>query len=108
MICFAKPGLTEDFYIVKARIFNNMLYARYEHSEIHNVNTRTKYDLHHPLSQLSVFQKGVYYTGIKVFNSLPVTIKDLSHNIKEFKAELENFLLSYSFYTLDEYFKGKN
>jgi hypothetical protein len=36
--------------------------------EIHNLNTRTKHDLHHPLSQLSVFQKGGYYAGVKVFN----------------------------------------
>jgi hypothetical protein len=34
MICFAKPGLTEELYIVhsaKGRIFNNMLYVRYVH-----------------------------------------------------------------------------
>jgi hypothetical protein len=36
-------------------------------SEVHNINTRTKSDLHHPSSYLSVFQKGTYYAGIKVF-----------------------------------------
>jgi hypothetical protein len=77
-------------------------------SEFHNVNTRIKYNLHHPLSHLSIFQKGVYYTGIKVFNNLPLTIKDLSHNIKEFNLELGKFLLSHSFYMLGEYFKCKN
>jgi hypothetical protein len=49
-------------------------------SEVHNINTRTKSDLHHPSSYLLVFQKETYYAGIKVFNSLPVLIKDLSHN----------------------------
>jgi hypothetical protein len=69
---------------------------------------RTKYDLHHPLSQLAVFQKGTYYAGIKVFNGLPGAIKELSHNTKQFKLALKNFLLFHSFYTLDEYFKYKN
>jgi hypothetical protein len=31
MICFAKPGLIENFCIVKERIFNNMLYVQYVH-----------------------------------------------------------------------------
>jgi hypothetical protein len=74
-------------------------------SVIHNVNTWTKYDLHHPPSQLTVFQKGTYYAGIKVFNSLPAAIKELSHNLKQFKLAFKNFLL---LHTLDEYFKYKN
>ena len=40
-------------------------------SEIHNINTRNKSKLHLPISNLSVYQKGTYYTGIRVFNSLP-------------------------------------
>jgi hypothetical protein len=76
-------------------------------SEIHSINTRTKSDLHHPSTHLSVFQKGIYYAEIKVFNNLPVAIKDQSHNTKQFKLELKNFLYSHSFYMLDEYFKYK-
>jgi hypothetical protein len=45
--------------------------------------------------------------GIKVYNSLPPEIKDLSHNIKKFKSPLKRFLHQYSFYTLDEYFNYK-
>jgi len=37
----------------------------------------------HP--QLSLYQTGTYYMGIKIFNSFPFHIKDLSHNIKQFK-----------------------
>jgi hypothetical protein len=77
-------------------------------SEMHNVNTRTRHDLHYPQSQLSAFQKGVYYTGIKVFNGLPVSIKELSINTQQFKQELKNFLFYHSFYTVDEYFNFKN
>jgi len=73
-------------------------------SEIHNINTRNKLNLHLSISNLSVHQKGTYCSGIKVFNSLPSQIKDLSHNGNQFKGALKNFLYFHSFYTLDEYF----
>jgi hypothetical protein len=41
-------------------------------SDIHNINTRNNIDLHYSQSHLSVYQKGAYCTGIKVFNKLPV------------------------------------
>jgi hypothetical protein len=49
-------------------------------SEIHNINTKNKVNLHLPITNLSVHQKGMYYSGIKMFNSLPSQIKDFSHN----------------------------
>jgi len=73
-------------------------------SEIHNINTWNKLNLHPPISNLSVYQKGTHYSGIKVFNSLPSQIKDLSHNRNQFKRALKDFLYFHSFYTLDEYF----
>jgi hypothetical protein len=73
-------------------------------SEIHNISTRTKSYVHQPISNLSTYQKGTYYSGIKVFNSLPTQIKDLSRNINQFKRAPKNFLHFHSFYTLDEYF----
>jgi hypothetical protein len=57
------------------------------------VKTGTKPDLHHPPSHLSVYQKGTHYAGIKVFNSLPVPIKDLSHNTKQFKSALKKLFV---------------
>ena len=44
------------------------------------------------------------YSEIRVFNSLPSQIKDLSHNRNQFKHALKNFLYFHSLYTLDEYF----
>jgi hypothetical protein len=73
-------------------------------SEIHNISTRNKSNLHLPISNLSVYQKGTYYTGIRVFNSLPFQIKELCHNINQFKYALKNVLYFHSFYILDEYF----
>jgi hypothetical protein len=36
-------------------------------SEIHNINTRFSSDLHTPTANLTTFQKGPFYFGIKVF-----------------------------------------
>jgi hypothetical protein len=49
-----------------------------------------------------------HFMGIKIFNCLPSDIKDLSHNIKQFKLVLKNFLYLNSFYTLDGYFNCNN
>jgi hypothetical protein len=71
--------------------------------DIHGRNTRQSSNLHQTTSNLSLYQRGTYYMGIKIFNSLPSYIKDLSHNIKQFKLVLDNFLYLNSFYTLNEY-----
>jgi hypothetical protein len=84
-------------------VINNKGYLMVN-SEIHNVNTKTKSNLHRPIPNLSTYQKGRYYSGIKVLNSLPSQIKDLFHNRHQFKRALKNFLYFHSFYTLDEYF----
>ena len=73
-------------------------------SGIHNINTRNKSNLHVPISNLSVYQKGTFYTGIRLFTCLPSQIKYLSHNRNQFKYGLKNFLYFHSLYTLDEYF----
>ena len=43
--------------------------------EIHNINTRYIINLHPPLLNLALSQKGAHYSGIKLFNHLPVQIK---------------------------------
>jgi len=53
---------------------------------------------------MTKYKKGVYYSGIKIFNHLPQNIKNLSWNVKKFKLTLKKFLLMGSFYTLHEYF----
>ena len=61
-------------------------------------------DLHLPQVSLAMYQKGVYYPGIKIFNGLPKAIKDISSKPKKFKTALKHYLLSHSFYSLDEFF----
>jgi len=73
-------------------------------SEIQNISTRNKSNLHLPISNLSVYQKVTHYTGIRVFNSLSSQIKELCHNRNHFKCALKKFLYFHSFYNLDEYF----
>jgi hypothetical protein len=41
-------------------------------------------DLHLPQANLTVYQKGVYYAGIKMFNKLPNEIKGIYSNFKRF------------------------
>ena len=72
--------------------------------DVHSINTRHKADLFPPTSSLSKYHKGVYYSGIKIFNHLPQHIKQLSRNIKKFKSALKRLLLLGSFYTLEEYY----
>ena len=66
---------SQSQYILSPLLFviNNRDYF-IANSEIHNINTRTKSNLHQPISNLSTYQKGTYYSGIKVYNSLPTQI----------------------------------
>jgi hypothetical protein len=76
-------------------------------SDMHNINTRNNLDFHYPQARFSVYQKGAHYTGIKLFNRLLGSIKQLSHDPKQFQTALKGFLYVYSFYSMDEYFKYK-
>jgi hypothetical protein len=73
-------------------------------SQIHNINTRCKSNLHYPHSSLTTHQKGPYYFGIKLFNHLPWHIKELVHDNKQLRKVLRVFLHTKSFYTIEEYF----
>jgi len=72
--------------------------------QIHNVRTRFKTNLHPPIANLTKIQKGVYYSGIKIFNNLPHNIKDLANETKLFWNALKRFLPSNPFYNSEEYF----
>jgi hypothetical protein len=44
---------------------------------VHRVNTRNNAHLHRPIVNLSSYQRGVYYSGVKLFSSLPISITNL-------------------------------
>jgi hypothetical protein len=66
----------------------------------HNIQTRQKDNFHVPSSSLTVFQKDVYFSGVKIFNKLPAELKQLVGSPKHFKSAVRRYLASHCFYTL--------
>jgi len=76
-------------------------------SQVYKINTRQTSNLYLPTANLAMYQKGVYYLGIKIYNHLPTATKDLSGDRNKFKLALKRYLLHNSFYNLEEYFNTK-
>jgi hypothetical protein len=74
-------------------------------SKVHSINMRYNSDCHRPLVNLTTYKDGTY-TVIKVFNFLPTHIKNLAHNVNQFRLALRDFLHFHSFYMLEEYFNS--
>jgi len=73
-------------------------------NENHNLDIRQRNNLNLPQANLTIYQKEAYYLGIKIFNNLPLEIKNVAGKQKKFKIALKKNLYTYSFYTMDEYF----
>jgi len=76
-------------------------------SSIHNIITRKRHHLHRPNAILSCFQKSTFYTGIKIFNSLPPNVTVLKNDNSKFKETLRKCIYTHSFYSVDEFFMCK-
>jgi hypothetical protein len=72
-------------------------------SQVHEINTTQTSNLSLPKANL-IYQKDVYYSGIKIYNQLPTAIKDLYGDKNKFKLVLKRYLLHNSSYGLEEYF----
>jgi len=70
--------------------------------EINGHNTRKKHDLHTRHCSTILYQTSVTNMSIKLFNNLPIQIKQLD-DYKSFKRELKTFLVCNSFYTIEEF-----
>jgi hypothetical protein len=68
------------------------------------LDTRQKNNLYLPQPNLTIYQKGPCYSGMKIFNNLPLEIKNVAGKQKKFKIALKKILYTYSFYTLEECF----
>ena len=55
---------------------------------------------------LTSVQKGVLFSGSKIYNHLPSNIKALSNDAKCFKSTLKNYLIKHSFYSLNEFYQS--
>jgi hypothetical protein len=62
-------------------------------NENYNLDTRQKNDLYLPQANLNIYQKGAYYLGIKMFNNLPLEIKNVADNQKKFKTALKKIFI---------------
>jgi len=51
--------------------------------EKHNLDTRQRNNLYFPEVNLTIYKKGAYYLGIKIFNTLPLEIKNVAGNQKK-------------------------
>jgi hypothetical protein len=71
----------------------------------HNLESRQSNNLYTPKENLSVYQKGAYYSGVKIFNKFPSNINNVNGNITTFKTTLKRFLYANSFCTLEKYFE---
>jgi len=95
-----------SLYIFSLLVFvskNRSLFL--SNSEIHDRNTRYNYNLYLPSTNLTLVQKGALYSGSKVCNHLPLNIKMLSKDAKQFKSKLRSYLLEHTSYSLDEYYQ---
>jgi exonuclease III len=76
-------------------------------SEHHDTSTRQRHNLYQPISTMTTYQKGIHYMGIKIYNNLPQSIKEVSNKEKKFETSLKQYLHTHSFYCLDEYLQHK-
>ena len=72
-------------------------------TENHNIDTGQRNNLYLPQANLTIYQKGANYSGIKIFDNFSLANKSVAGNQKKFKIALKKFLYTYSFYTMEEY-----
>jgi len=53
-------------------------------SEVHNIKTRQHKNLHQSTSNLTGYQQGTYYSGVRIYSNLPSHIKQLSDDPTNF------------------------
>ena len=74
-------------------------------SDIHTINTRNNSNLYMPNTNLTIFQKGVLYSGCKIYNKVPPHIKDLLNDLKCLKSTHKGFLMEHTLYSTDEFYQ---
>jgi hypothetical protein len=84
-------------FVVKNKVYFITNYER------HGVSTRQSKNFHVPSASTSIYQRGVEYSGVKLFNKLPTDLKECVDNVKKFKSLLKTYLTTLCFYSLDEF-----
>ena len=102
---FVKLGLltTVNLYILNLLLFikNNMEVISQEPVN-HSYSTRNKNSFLRPLKHhTSIYEKSVSYSGLKLFNMLPIEIRCL--DILPFKKRIKKFLMNNPMYSINEF-----
>jgi len=66
-------------FLVQNKIFS------LTNNENHNLDTRQRYNLYLSQANLTIYQKGAYYSVIKICNNLPLEINNVAGNQKNLK-----------------------
>ena len=85
-------------YILSLIIFviqNKNLFTLNSHH--YEISTRQLNNFYQPMTAFTIYQKGIHHMGIKIFNSLPQSIKVVSNNARKFENCLKRFLHTHSF-----------
>jgi hypothetical protein len=87
------PLQSQYIFSILLFVVNNRNYF-VANTDIHDINTRFNYNLRLHSTNLLIVQKGVLFSGSKIYNHLPSNIKLLFKNIKEFKFSLKAISLN--------------
>jgi hypothetical protein len=84
----------------------NFVANNLEHFQTNSITyciyTMNKTYLHRPTLKLSYFLKSVWYAGIRIFNSVPLSIKIISDK-EEIYSNIKNTLNNHNFQFLDKF-----
>jgi len=84
-------------------------------NEIHQHGTRQTNNFHFPPAKFKKYRSGVFYMGVKIYNSLPPLYNSLPpptyikvefNNITKFETLLKKFLLKHTFYSLNDFYNS--
>jgi len=76
-----------------------------QNCEIHEHNTRSKYDLHKQSLNTSLLKKSVLHMRVRLYKHLPLKIKKLD-SFNQFRKEVKSTFLENSFYMLEEFLQA--
>jgi len=93
--------------VISLYIFEAINYAiktnLHKTGQLHEYNTRNRNNFLLPIHHLTLTEEKPSYIGPKLFNMLPGHLKKISTE-KHFKKELQGWLLTRPFYSLEEYY----
>ena len=71
-------------------------------SSVNNIKTRNSNDLLVPKHNTTLYEKGPYFMGVKVYNALPSDFKKIK-NFSTFKDAIRKFFKLHPFYSIEEF-----